>query len=147
MPACRLALAQAGDGFGLARVGGHLHQFDAVAFGIGDPGLAVAIKAGDDAARDRDAASFQLGHRHIEIGDGDAEVAHADRLARRGLAGAVREEFEVLIIGQAQVDEHQIAVVAVQPEHLGAIELLHVETDDRVEILRPDRQMPDTGLA
>ena len=65
------------------------------------------------------------------------------RRFRRALALAVREELEELRVGDAQVDQRQRAVVAVEPHHLGKAHRVAVELQGTFEIGHLQRHMAD----
>jgi hypothetical protein len=68
-------------------------------------------------------------------------------LARRTLAGGVREDLQVLIVGDPQVDEPEAAVVVVEAEQLGEAELAGVEVEGPVDVPHADGDVAQAGDA
>ena len=67
------------------------------------------------------------------------------RRRRRALALAIREQLQELRVGDAQVDERQAAVVAVEPHHLGEAHRVAVELQRTFEIGDFQRHMANAG--
>jgi hypothetical protein len=55
------------------------------------------------------------------------------------------KHFEILVVGDAQINQPHRAVVLVEPHHLGKAELVDVIVERPVEVLDLDRDVADAG--
>jgi hypothetical protein len=135
------------DRFVLLAVVGHLHQLDAVAVRILDPRLPVAVDGQLLRPEQGDSLSLDLRDDGVDVVDGQAEMVEPDGVRRRcPIAHRVGEQFDVLLVGNPEIDDPQPAIL-LQSEHLGETELVDVEVERPVDVLDADRHVPDRRYA
>src|ERR1700730_18959375 len=110
----------------LDAVPGHFHDLDAVAVRILDPHAAIAIDPALGLARlaERYADTFQLLLGLVDVLHSETPVGQPNPLRlRHVVADTLREEFEVNLVGDTQIDDPRLVVGVEQPEELGEAEL------------------------
>src|SRR4051794_29847466 len=71
-------------------------------------------------------------------------MVDTDLLARRHpVAHSVGKELEILVVGDPDIDQPQVAIVAIEPQELGKAELVAIEVKARVDVLDPNGDMAE----
>lgn len=130
---------------------GVFHEFDAVAVGVGEPGLEGVVEAGFDWA-DLDASGEEGGAEGFEAGDFEAEVAVAVAVDE-GLGGAAPleggaglvEEFEEGGIADLDVGAEAGAVGGGEAELGGEAEGVAVEGDETFEVVGEEAEVGEAA--
>ncbi len=117
----------------LRAVRADLHQLDPVAIRVRDPRLPVVVDAEARLDDDPDSGCAQPLDVALEIVGHQAEVGEGPLRRRAGLR-AVREQLDEAVAAEMQVDQHQGAVLAEQPERFADAELL-VESQAGVHVM------------
>src|SRR5690606_18497589 len=117
---------------------------DAVSVGILDPALQVVVGAHLRLYSQLQAGGAQRISSRLQVIAFQAEMIDRRALrTRRADALSARKQFEKLCVGDAQIDQPQRAVVAVEPHHLGKTQRVPIEGERPLDVGYLQGDVPD----